>query len=116
MGDQISNRTPRHVLVGSAVSTVLSNLAFSSFVLNFPLPSPDLTLPVSPWIQNNSTLNDRDRAKEFPPGHLTVLWNSTRSKASSYFPMVQLPLLTYPSFLVLTNVDILEFSIILTKW
>lgn len=56
MGDQISNRNTKACLgCGSAVPTVLSNLAFSSFVLNFPLPSPDLTLPVSP-LENNSTL------------------------------------------------------------
>ena len=49
MGDQISNWNTKACLgCGSAVPIVLANLACSSPVLNFPLPSPDLTLPVSP--------------------------------------------------------------------
>lgn len=114
--DQISNQnTAVYLSCGCAVTSMFSNLACSSLVLNSSLLSPDPKSPHASDIPQRITTfkNDRDRAREFPPGCFSVWLNSTCPKVNSappHFPLTDIE----KSFKSL-RLSILELSITFTK-
>lgn len=114
--DQISNQnTVACLSCGCAVTSMFSNLACSSLVLNFSLLSPAPKSPHASDIPQRITTfkNDRDRAREFPPGCFSVWLNSTCPKVNSAPP--HFPLSDIDKSFKSLRLNILELSITVTK-